>query len=193
MDYHSYKGSLLVVGISLLFFLGCFETRQVETPSSTASDWISPTDYQILLSNLSTAITQRNTQNYIRCFERDQLRFTPAAALLNANPSIWSNWSIEDEQTYINNLFANLTGVNGGLLTLTEVDLQDVSADSLRYVGNYIYQVRHADTTITNEFRGQLSYVIKRNEFNEWAIHRWEDIETVPDSSWSLLKLTYIQ
>ncbi len=112
---------------------------------------------------------------------------------MNANPSVWSNWSIQDEQTYISNLFANLTGVNGGLLNLTEVDLQDVSADSLRYVGNYVYQVRHADTTITNEFRGQLSYVIKRNEFNEWAIHRWEDIETVPDSSWSLLKLTYIQ
>lgn len=173
--------------------MGCLDTREVEEPLAGGSDWVSPTDYQILLNNLRTSLNQQNVQNYLRCFNRDGLSFQPAAPLQVFNESLWANWSVDDEQTYLNNLFANLAGATGGNLILNEVDLRDVSSDSLRYVGNYVYQVRHDDTTITDVFRGQLQFVMRVNTFNEWEIFRWIDLETAVDSSWSLLKLTYIQ
>ena len=172
---------------------GCFKIRQVEPPSSSSSDWISPTDYQILLSNLQTAISQRNTQNYLRCFNQDSLFFSPAAELLNDNETIWQNWSIQDEQAYLENLIADLASPSGNSLSMTETDIQDVSSDSLKYVGDYSLHINHNDTSLTRLFKGQIQLVIKLNSFNEWEIHRWTDIELYPDSSWSQLKLRYIQ
>ena len=186
------------VGIVLIIGLGgipgaCFQVRPVEPPSSSSSDWISPTDFEILLNNLQTAISQRNVQNYLRCFNRDSLRFFPAASLLNNNESIWQSWAITDEQSYWENVIASLQVSSGNALILQQTDLQDVSADSLRYVGNYTLRMNHGDTTLTDLFRGQVQFSIKVNSFNEWEIHRWEDIETVADSSWSLLKLKFVQ
>lgn len=181
-------GFFIVVG-----WMSCFSIRQVEPPSSTASDWVSPTDYLILLSNLKTAINQRNTQNYLRCFNADSLMFFPSASLLNDNESIWKGWSIQDEQTYFDNFIADLSAPSGNSLSLTQTDLQGVTADSLKYVGDYTLHVNHSDTSLTRLFKGQLQLVIKINAFNEWEIHRWTDIEIYRDSSWSQLKLTYIQ
>ncbi|MDX2246162.1 MAG: hypothetical protein SF052_05275 [Bacteroidia bacterium] len=187
---------LLKVGFVLSFMGGlvsCFSIRPVEPPSSTASDWVSPTDYQILLSNLETAINQRNTQNYLRCFNADSLRFVPAASLFNNNESIWQAWSVQDEQTYFDNFVANLSAPSGNSLNLTQTDLQDITSDSLKYVGDYALHINHSDTALTRLFKGQIQLIIKINTFNEWEIARWTDIEIYRDSSWSHLKLKYIQ
>jgi hypothetical protein len=178
---------------ALLFLSACFSVRTVEPPLRATSDWISPTDYEILLSNLSLAVQQANVQNYLRCFNRDSLRFVPVASLVNSNETIWSSWGIQDEQAYLENTLANLSVSSGQSLILNETDLQDVSSDSLRYVGRYTLRINHTDTALTTLFRGQLQLTIKRNDFNEWEVHRWTDIELAPDSSWSLLKLRYAQ
>ena len=186
--------SIYLCSIALACVLtACFQTRPVEPPSSSSSDWVSPTDYAILLDNLKTAITQRNTQNYLRCFNQESLNFVPAASLFNDNESIWLNWTAQDEQAYFDNMVADLALTSGNSLSLIEQDLQDVSADSLRYVGNYNLRIQHPDTAMTTLFKGQIQLVIRLNAFNEWAIDRWIDIETHPDSSWSALKLKYVQ
>ncbi|MEM7659973.1 MAG: hypothetical protein AAF399_27925 [Bacteroidota bacterium] len=189
------KASLIIGGIviSALLLVACFQTRPVEPPGSSASEWVSPTDYEILLQNLRTAISQRNPQNYLRCFNQDSLRFVPVASLFNEHESIWRAWSALDEQVYLENAIADLSSTSGNQLLLQEQDLQDVTSDSLRYVGEYTLRVNHQDTSLTTLFRGQLQMLIKLNEFNEWEIHRWEDIELNPDSSWSHLKIGFIQ
>jgi hypothetical protein len=188
------RSGLIASGLlALSLCMACFNVRPVEPPSSSASDWVSPTDYTILLSNLETAVARRNTQNYLRCFNADVLRFVPAPSVFNNNESIWINWSIRDEQTYLENALADLTLLAGNSLTLRETDLRDVSSDSLRYVGEYTLRMNHGDTTITQLFKGQVEWVIKVNAFNEWEIYDWSDIEAYPDSSWSLLKLRYIR
>lgn len=183
------------LGLCLLAILAisCFRVRPVEEPGSSNSAWVSPTDYQILLRNLQTSISQRNSQNYLRCFNPDVFRFTPAASLRTNNEAVWQSWSSLDEQTYLENVFARLAVTSGNSLNLEQTDLQDVTADSLRYVGNYQLRINHGDTTLTDLFRGQIQLVIKLNAFNEWEIHRWTDVETFRDSSWSLLKLRFVQ
>lgn len=182
----------MIIGM-LLGLTACFNIRPVEPPSSSASSWVSPTDYQILLVNLQTAITQGEVQNYLRCFNQDSLQFSPAANLINNNENVWQNWSIQDEQAYIENVIADLSVSSGNSLSLAETDLQDVTADSLKYVGDYLLRMNHSDTSLTKVFQGQIQLMIKLNRFNEWEIHRWTDIEIFPDSSWSELKLRYIQ
>ncbi|MEZ4827113.1 MAG: hypothetical protein R3C61_12680 [Bacteroidia bacterium] len=190
------KQLFLWMGIVMILaagFSACFKIRPVEPPSSTASDWVSPTDYLILLSNLKTAISQRNTQNYLRCFNADSLYFFPAASLVNDNESIWKGWTVQDEQSYFDNFVADLSSPSGNSLNLVQTDLQDVTSDSLKYVGDYTLHINHKDSNLSRLFKGQIQLVIKINDFNEWEIHRWTDIEIYRDSSWSQLKLSYVQ
>ncbi len=177
----------------LVILTACFQIRPVEPPGRATSDWISPTDYAIVLDNMSRAINQGNTQNYLRCFQSDSFRFFPVARLFNDNETIWANWSALDEQGYLDNVLANLSVTGSNTLILEQADLQDGSSDSVKYVGNYTLRVNHSDTTLTTLFVGQLQMLIKRNTFNEWEIHRWTDIESAQDSSWSELKLRYVQ
>lgn len=179
--------------LSSFLFTACFRIRQVEPPISNNSDWVSPTDYELLLNNLEKAFVDGNTQNYLRCFNQDSLRFFPATSLLNDNESIWLNWNSLDERTYLDNLMTDLAVNSGNSVILSELDLQNVTSDSLRYVGNYILRINHQTEDLTKLFKGQLQLLIKLNSFNEWEIHRWIDIEISPDSSWSALKLAYIQ
>lgn len=187
------KATFLIFSSLVFIGIGCFNIRPVEPPSSSGSNWVSPTDYQILINNLQQSVNQRNVQNYLRCFNQDSLEFQPVASLFNNNENIWANWSISDEQAYFDNFVADLAVTTGNSLSLTETDLQDVTSDSLKYVGDYLLRVNHSDTSLTTLFQGQLQLVIKLNAFNEWEIERWTDIEIYSDSSWSELKLRYVQ
>lgn len=184
---------LFLLYLAILGGSACFQVRPVEPPARTVSDWVSPTDYEILLQNLRDAVAQGNPQNYLRCFEAEAFRYAPAATLFDNNESLWRNWSVLDEQAWFDNMLANLSSGAGNSLILQQQDLQDVTADSLRYVGEYSLRVNHTDTTLTTLFRGQLQLLIRANSFNEWEIHRWTDIELYPDSSWSALKLRFVQ
>ncbi|MEM8888316.1 MAG: hypothetical protein AAGD28_10035 [Bacteroidota bacterium] len=184
----------IFLGLSLLWALSsCFQVRNVEPPGIVSSDWVSPTDYEILLQNLQRSVANTNVQNYLRCFNNDSLRFTPVASLFNDNEPIWLAWSIQDEQAYFDNMIQNLSVSTGNSLVLRETELQNVDADSLTYVGEYTLRINHRDTSLTTLFKGQIQLLIKLNEFNEWEISRWQDIELVQDSSWSQLKLSFVQ
>ncbi|MEM6805656.1 MAG: hypothetical protein AAF696_29935 [Bacteroidota bacterium] len=179
--------------LSLLGLISCFQVRPVEPPGIVSSDWVSPSDYEILLDNLQRSVSNTNVQNYLRCFSGDSLQFTPAAPLFTDNEPIWLAWSIQDEQAYFDNMVANLAVSSGNSLVLRETELQNVDADSLTYVGNYTLRINHQDTTLTTLFKGQIQLLIKLNTFNEWEIARWQDIELFQDSSWSQLKLSFVQ
>ncbi len=172
---------------------GCFQIRPVEPPGTLNSDWVSPTDHLILLDNLRRAVGQGNTQNYLRCFQAEEFRFLPVARLFNDNESVWANWSVLDEQNYFQNVLNDLSVSNSNNLILSQTDLRDVSSDSLTYVGNYTLRINHQDTSLSTLFTGQIQLLIRRNAFNEWEIHRWADIEIAADSSWSQLKIRYVQ
>ena len=180
----------LLLGIVLS---SCFQTREVEEPVTSASDWVSPTDYTILLNNLERSVSDQNVQNYLRCFRQDSLRFVPSTPTYTGNEILWDNWTWQDEQNWFNNVISDLGLQSGNRIGLEEVDIQSFSSDSLRYIGNYDMTMNHRDTSLTVRFRGQLEFLMKINEFNEWEVTRWSDYETRNDSSISRLKLNYVQ
>lgn len=184
---------VFISGWIILLLSSCFRVRNVEPPGIASSDWISPTNYEILLENMKQSVSNGNLQNYLRCFNNDSLRYTPVASLFTDNEPIWLAWSIQDEQAYFDNMLASLTVSSGNSLELKETDLQNVNGDSLTYVGEYSLRINHNDTTLTTLFKGQMQLLVKLNAFNEWEISRWQDIELYPDSSWSQLKLSFVQ
>ena len=186
------KNTTLLFSLAVIL-TSCFRTREVEPPAQVSSDWISPTDYNILISNLERAILQKNVQNYLRCFKADEFRFIPSTPSYSGNELIWNSWSLQDEQTWLTNVFGNLGLVSGNQLAVNQVDLQSFSSDSLRYIGQYDLRMNHTDTSLTVRFVGQLEFLCKVNTYNEWEIARWTDYETGADSSWSKLKLSYVQ
>lgn len=176
-----------------LFLSACFKPREVEPPSASSSDWVSPTDYQILLNNLELAISQKNVQNYLRCFTPDSLRFIPATVVYTGSELVWDNWSLQDEQTYLEKTIQALSVQSGNYVEIDELTLQTFGSDSVVYNGTYNMVMNHSDTTLTTRFEGQLEFLCRINNFNEWEIRRWTDFETSQDSSWSRLKLNYVQ
>ena len=182
---------LLLVGAGI--FAGCLRTRDVEPPDQGNSDWISPTDYTILLDNFERSVAQKNVQNYLRCFNQDAFRFVPATPTYAGNALLWDGWSIQDEQAWYSNVLENLGLSSGNSLSFREVDLQSFSSDSLRYIGEYDLRINHTDTALTVNFKGQVEFLCKINTYNEWEIARWTDYETRMDSSWSRIKLNYVQ
>ncbi len=183
----------MAVLVSCLALTGCFRTRDVEEPVTSSSDWVSPTDYTILLNNMEMAVGEQNVQNYLRCFNQDSLRFVPSTPTYTGNEILWDNWTWQDEQNWFNNVLSDLGLSSGNRISFDEVDLQSFSSDSLRYIGNYDMTMNHRDTSLTVRFRGQLEFLMKINQFNEWEITRWFDYETRLDSSISRLKLNYVQ
>ncbi|MFN0201473.1 MAG: hypothetical protein ACKVTZ_08130 [Bacteroidia bacterium] len=185
--------NVLIIGL-LLSLSACFNTRPIEPPDSNNSAWVSPTDYEILLSNFKTAIQSGNIQNYLRCLKQETYRFTPAPAVFNGHESVWQNWRNTDEQTYFNSVLANIGSANISL-SFSDVQIQGNTTgnDSLKYLAKYSLTVPHTKTNLPKTFKGQIQLVIQLNLYNECEITRWADVETAKDSSWSGLKLGFVQ
>jgi hypothetical protein len=178
------------------FLLGssCFTPRPAAPPqTSVPSTWISPTEYSILLSNLSGAISRNNVQDYLRCLQKDNFKFSPATVVYTGNQLIWNIWSWNSERDYYENVITQLGITTGNQLTFTLQQLQFLNNDTLKYIGNYDLQINHLDTSLTKKFKGQAELIMGLNGFNEWEIVSWTDFETTPDSSWSRLKLKFSQ
>ncbi len=61
------KQALFVI---LLFLHGCglFDSREVEPPTESRSTFIQPTSPDLVLTNLIFSISEKNLDNYMRCF-----------------------------------------------------------------------------------------------------------------------------
>jgi hypothetical protein len=184
---------IMIACLWAISILGCLRTRDVEPPDQQNSDWVSPVDYTTLLDNLKRSVSQLNVQNYLRCFRADGFVFVPSTPVFTGNELIWGDWSWQDEQTWFNNINENIGLSNGNSLQLQEVGLQSFAADSIRYVADYRLRMNHTDTSLTVEFAGQAEFLFQLNSYNEWEISKWVDFETKVDSSWSRLKLNYVQ
>lgn len=183
----------------LLLLMGalsaCFRVRNVEPPDNLGSTWQPPTSPDLLIANFRMAMQTGNTQNYVRCFaEGNEYRFVPAPSVLNGHESVWQNWSKTDEQTYFNNFRTAMKSTSVLGLDFKQAVTQNLSADSVNYNVLYNLEIPFSDTTKQRLFSGQLTFLLKlNNNSNNWEIRRWTDIETHIDSSWSKVKLNYLQ
>jgi hypothetical protein len=177
--------ALLAGGLALP---ACFQLREPE-PATEASEWVQPTQVDILLSNFITAVRSLNPANYERSFRGPDYRFLPDPTSAGSSQAIFANWSVPEETTYFNSLRRRTAAGATASLVLTDRRDNPFSIDSVEITALYQLRVTQQDTGFrASLLQGSLRLVVVRRRNNEWRIKEWRDQRTGPGPCWTDLK-----
>jgi hypothetical protein len=184
----------LMLALSLSSMPGCglFEPRDPEQPSQSSLNFQPPTEPSIVISNLQSAVEEKNAANYISCFSdesKGQLAFvfSPSPDAAGLYGAALANWTLNDEQAYFQNLIARSSSGAFATLSLSSKGAT-VSADSVVYSYDYTLVFEHNVSGFATTARGTLQFTLRVSQSNFWAIQRWVDFKTTTDLSWSHFK-----
>jgi hypothetical protein len=179
---------------------GCdlLNTREPEKPSETSSSFVPPTSPNIVIENLTNAVRERNTENYVRCFVDSTFSqfvysFQAAQSAQNAYGSLFHDWNLTSEQTYFENLRSSVPTGGESTLILTDARFESIQADSAMYTATYTLVIQHTKQDIPQQqAQGTLIFMLSLDRNNNWAIHRWMDYNKTGDNfSWSDFKARF--
>ena len=179
--------SVAVRGLPLLALAGCFQLREPE-PAATSSEWIQPTQVDLLLANFTTAVQRVNVANYERSLSGPDYRFIPDPTSAGSSPALFVNWSVPEETTYFSSLRRRTAGTTNTSLLLSGRRDQLYTADSAEVSALYQLRITQQDTAFrAGLLQGNIRLVLRRRN-NEWRIVRWTDQRTGPGLCWTDLK-----
>ena len=183
----------LLVGLPLLLLTtACFELRDPE-PAAAASDWLPPTQIDILLANFTTAVQTLNVVNYERTFTGPQYRFIPDPTSAGTATTLFANWSVNEERDYLNGLRRRSPASGQNQLTLSSRRDQFFTADSAEVSALYQLKITQTDTAFrATVLEGNIRLLVRRRN-NEWKIASWRDQRTSGTMSWTDLKKYFIR
>ena len=171
---------------------GCdlFSTRDPEKPDTITSSYKPPVTPDIVLSNLISAIQEKNVDNYMRNF----IDTTAPTVRYSYYPSSgyeirFQQWGLENERRYFQNLRAQASGTPS--LTLSNLTEQNRTANTAEYIADYFLIYPHKVVAIASQVRGYLHFYLCVNNQSQWGIYRWDDVKTISDSTWSYLKYSF--
>ena len=179
----------------LLSGCGLFDLRDPEDPSNTRATFIPPTTPENVTRNLISAITEKNVENYTKCFvdsnySQRRFSYTPDAVSMSQYP-VFANWSITKEKNYYNNLAA-LTNQNAtAFLSLPNMNISSAT-DTAVIDSEYIMIYEHNRATVGKTMKGKLRFYLSTDSRNLWSIHNWIDFKVNEgDTTWSALKANF--
>lgn len=179
------RKSFFYIVLSGFVLSGCFGLREPEPPA-TASEWISPTQPDILIANFSKAVQNANVTTYDRCF-LPGFRFRPDPVTAGISAGLFDNWTIAEERDYFNSLKTKSLPNSVNQLSLTKTKENYFQQDSLEQIFDYTLRTHIADTAQKqNEYAGTMRLIMARRD-NEWKIAKWEDNKKA-NACWSDLK-----
>ena len=181
----------LLGGLALLALPACFQLREPE-PAATASEWIQPTQIDILLANFTTAMQSVNVGNYERTFSGPDYRFVPDPTSAGSSPALFANWSVPEETTYFSSLRRRTPVNTNNTLILSGRRDQLYTTDSAEVSVLYQLRITQLDTAFhAGLLQGNLRLILRRRN-NEWRIVAWRDQRTSPALCWTDLKKYFI-
>ena len=176
-----------LVLLPLLALPACFQLREPE-PAAAASEWIQPTQIDILLANFTTAVQHVNVANYERTFSGPDYRFVPDPTSAGSSPALFANWSVPDETTYFSSLRRRMPATANNTLILSNRRDQLYTTDSAEVSALYQLRITQTDTAFrAGLLQGNLRLLLRRRN-NEWRIVAWRDQRTSPALCWTDLK-----
>jgi hypothetical protein len=184
---------LLVTILLIVTSCGVFEPRDPEEPTKGNSSFVPPTTYSIVIQNLVQAIAEKNTDNYISCFvsssDMPDYIFVPSGEILATYPDMTSYWNIGEEKRYFTTEIASLPESATPSLSLSELNYESLSPDSISFTSDYSLKVPTPTTSINAEYKGKLQFIVIKNKLNGlWFVYYWKDISIENFESWSSLK-----
>ena len=174
--------------LALLVLLpACFQLREPE-PAAAASEWIQPTQIDILLANFTAAVQHVNAANYERTFSGPTYRFVPDPTSAGSSPALFANWSVPEETTYFSSLRRRTPANANNTLTLSGRRDQLYTTDSAEVSALYQFRITQQDTAFhAGLLQGNIRLILRRRN-NEWRIVAWRDQRTTPGLCWTDLK-----
>lgn len=173
--------------LGLLALPACFQLREPE-PSAAASEWIQPTQIDILLANFTTAVQNVNVANYERSLSGANYRFVPDPTSAGSSPALFANWSVPEETTYFSSLRRRTAPGTTNSLILTDRRDQLYTTDSAEVSALYQLRVTQQDTAFrAGLLQGNIRLILRRRS-NEWRIVAWRDQRTGAGLCWTDLK-----
>jgi hypothetical protein len=174
---------------------GLFSTRDVEPPIISRSSFIPPTAPDIVLVNFISAITEKNADNYMKCFV--DTAYSPKRFIYTADITsqlqypIFRYWNLSYENQYFLNLRSQTDPSATSSLFLTPENITP-TIDSVVY--DYIYLLRfdHNKPSVAKTVKGKLRFVISSDNRSLWAINTWIDYKQNDiDTTWSVMKANF--
>lgn len=174
---------------------GCelFEPRDPEDPVSVRSTYTPPTEPAMVLDNMSAALRELNSVNYLRCLSDTgtggsfQFIPTPAASGIY---SVFVAWDRSSEEGWFLNARSRLpSGSTMSVLFSTPV-AQGVQPDSVTYDVPYDLSIPHGQAGLPQRVTGRslLTLVLDRRT-GLWSIRRWQDVAlSASEPTWSDVK-----
>ena len=171
----------------LLPLPACFQLREPE-PATTGSEWIQPTQIDILLANFTTAVQNLNVANYERSLSGPDYRFVPDPTSAGSSPALFANWSVPEEVIYFSSLRRRTAPGTQNMLVLSSQRQTLFTTDSAEVTALYQLRVAQQDTAFrAGLLAGNIRLLVRRRQ-NEWKIIEWRDQRTGTSPCWTDLK-----
>jgi len=189
------KNNILFVLLLIIGGCGLFETRDAELPTQPRSDFIPPTTPQIVIANFTSAIFQKDINNYTNCladtnFLGSRFIYIPDVASQSAYP-IFSNWDKSKENSYYTNL-VNQTSVSSSSSLFLSNMTSNITSDSAIIDSDYLLVYNHNRSNVAKQAKGKLRFIITHDSRNLWAIKTWTDFKVNDgDTTWSVIKANF--
>jgi hypothetical protein len=184
---------LLLLAFLNIFTCDIFKTRDPQEPSQVRSDFLPPTSPDMVLSNLKSSISEKNTLNYIQCLSSNagnRYTFVPPPDVQNKYLSIFSSWDVESERSCFENIRSH-TPLNSTSELVITGNYTLSQTDSVVYNADYTLTFAQDISSIPQTIRGNLQFSISRDNNNNWAITKWIDNRVNNQYCWSELKAQF--
>ncbi len=181
-------------GAMLLTSCGLFKTRTPEAPTQPSDTFVPATDPDAVVQNLQSAIAEKNSVNYQRCFPdpthaKQSYVFIPSATAAATYSGVFAHWSVDDERQYFQNLVARTAGKPNAFSNLVLAHKTIIlSGDSTVVSYDYTLTFEHNDPSFPTVANGTMQLVLGPDNTNTWVIYRWTDYQTTGDVTWSHFK-----
>lgn len=177
----------------LLFASACdvFSTRTPDPPINEGGTYVQPSEPEQVVANMRNAVAELNARNYRRAFG-PTFKFDPTATAQAQDPSIWTGWGVQDEESYFRALAAAAAQTIGDLQLIDET-LSALDPSTFTYQATYLLTVNHRRGDLAETLNGRLVWTIEQGEDGLWYITEWSDREVDDRTSWSELKAAFIK
>lgn len=174
---------------------GLFETRDVELPNTPRSNFIPPTTPDIVITNFTAAIFQRDVNNYTNCISDSNFsgaRFTYSPDVISQGTyPIFASWDKNKENSYFTNIVTQTSESSTSNLFLSNVS-SNITSDSAVYDSDYLLIFNHNRANVARQAKGKLRFVITHDSRNLWSIKSWTDFRVNDsDTTWSVIKANF--
>lgn len=170
---------------------GIFETRDPEVPLSIRSTYFPPTSADIVISNLTYSIEEKNSENYSKCVSDLSYQYVPDSRSAQTY-EVFTSWDKSAEKRYLDNLIARTNPTSTSQLFLSNQRLRQVSSDSAIFQADYIFVFQHNNPGTPKSGKGNLLISLATDDNDLFYMRKWEDFrQNDTDFTWSEFKANF--